>query len=245
MKLKKIIIKRDNQRIVGTLLIPKKISNSLIIISPGLGKNISAKSFFYAAKQLCEKNNYIFIFDFIGGSNICKSDGKTYEMSVFTEVKDLTLVLKKMSQNKNYKKISLLGFSQGGLVSSIVAAKKSKLISNLILFYPAFSIPNIVKKKSLFIPTFLMPKKFKINGIWLGPIFVKDARKLKIWKSIKKYQNRVVIFYGDNDKICTNKYIQKAMSTYKNIRVYKYLNTGHAFSKKQTDSAVKTISLLL
>ena len=62
-----------------------------------------------------------FTFDFCGGYAMCgKSDGKTTEMSVLTETKDLKAVIEYV-RNLSYtdsEKILLMGCSQGGFVSA-------------------------------------------------------------------------------------------------------------------------------
>lgn len=97
----------------------------------------------YAA-FLAEMGYVAFTFDFCGGSAMCgKSDGKTTEMSVLTETKDLKAVIEYV-RNLSYtdsEKILLMGCSQGGFVSALVAAKNNFPIEKLVLFYPALCIP--------------------------------------------------------------------------------------------------------
>ena len=60
-----------------------------------------------------------------------KSDGKTTEMSVLTEVKDLEVVIDYVSTLPyvNKDKIFLMGCSQGGFVSALVTFAR-------LIFYP-------------------------------------------------------------------------------------------------------------
>jgi len=64
-------------------------------------------------------------FDFCGGSIHSKSDCKTSEMTIFTEVEDLSAVVDEVSSWKkvNQEQVYLFGGSQGGFVSALVAAK--------------------------------------------------------------------------------------------------------------------------
>ena len=85
-----------------------------------------------------------YCFDFCGGSVAKgKSDGKTTAMSVLTEVKDLEAVIRYV-QDLPYigSELLLMGCSQGGFVSALTAAKHPEQISRLVLFYPAFCIPD-------------------------------------------------------------------------------------------------------
>ena len=77
-------------------------------------------------KLLAEIGYCAYCFDFCGGSvlNKGKSDGKTTEMSVLTEVQDLEAVIEyAQGLPYNSKKTLLMGCSQGGFVSALTAAK--------------------------------------------------------------------------------------------------------------------------
>ena len=43
------------------------------------------------------------------------------------------------------KSLVLLGSSQGGLVSAILAEQLQDAVASMVLFYPAFNIPELVK----------------------------------------------------------------------------------------------------
>ena len=71
-------------------------------------------------------------------------------MTIFTEVNDLKTVINYFV-NKDFvlsDKIYLLGSSQGGLVSALTANEMVNYINGLILFYPAFNIPDQVNNMS-------------------------------------------------------------------------------------------------
>lgn len=69
-----------------------------------------------------------FTFDFCGGGLFNSSDGKTTDMSIFSEIDDLEAVAKYVGELDYIDKsrISLLGCSQGGVVSAMFAKKDQK-----------------------------------------------------------------------------------------------------------------------
>ena len=97
------------------------------------------------ARALAEAGYVAYCFDFCGGSVIKgKSDGRTTDMSVHTEVRDLEAVMD-FVQSQPYNdssKLLLMGCSQGGFVSALTAAKYPDRVSKLVLFYPALCIPD-------------------------------------------------------------------------------------------------------
>ena len=64
-------------------------------------------------------------------------------MSVLTEIKDLEAVIR-YTRGLPYtsNKLLLMGASQGGMVSALTAAKPKNDVGKLVLFYPAFCIPD-------------------------------------------------------------------------------------------------------
>lgn len=92
------------------------------------------------AKELARMGYCAYCFDFCGGSVMKKgkSDGATTDMSVLTEVQDLEAVIEYVqSLPHTGNELLLMGCSQGGFVSALVAAKQPGLVSKLVLFYPA------------------------------------------------------------------------------------------------------------
>ena len=69
-------------------------------------------------------------------------------MTVLTEAEDLTEVISQVQQMKNVDSDQLFiqGESQGGFVSAYVAAQIPEKIKGLILWYPAFVIPDDAKQ---------------------------------------------------------------------------------------------------
>lgn len=97
------------------------------------------------ARVLAKIGYCAYCFDFCGGSvpPLGRSDGATTDMSVLTEVQDLEAVIR-YAQSLPYTSDTLLlmGCSQGGMVSALTAAKHPDAVDRLVLFYPAFCIPD-------------------------------------------------------------------------------------------------------
>ena len=74
--------------------------------------------------ELAKLGYAAYCFDFCGGSVMgSKSDGKTTDMSVLTEVADLEAVIAHIRSLPYTGNKPLMGCSQGGFVSAITAAK--------------------------------------------------------------------------------------------------------------------------
>ena len=81
---------KKNQKIYGEAFIPNSTGKfPLIIFSHGYGYNSS----FIDSKRLASNGISVYQFDFCGGSNYSRSEGKSTEMTVLTEADDLESVL--------------------------------------------------------------------------------------------------------------------------------------------------------
>ncbi|MDE7310495.1 MAG: alpha/beta hydrolase [Eubacterium sp.] len=200
------------------------------------------------AKKLAELGYVSYCFDFCGGSVIKgKSSGKTTEMSVLTEVKDLEAVIQ-YAKSKPYSdpgRIVLMGCSQGGLVSALTAAKHSSLISKLILFYPAFCIPYDARRGKMLMAEFdpnHIPDRLRCGPMKLGRCYVQDVIGMDPYLETKGFHGDVLIVHGTRDRIVGLKYVKKAYAAYKKETKEKQLdrkvafrivkNGKHGFSKK-------------
>lgn len=204
-------------------------------------------------------NGYLsYCFDFCGGSVIKgKSDGKTTEMSVLTEVKDLEAVIE-YAQSRPYadpNKILLMGCSQGGFVSALTAAKHNEKITELVLFYPAFCIPDDARAGQMMFAQFDpndIPPVIKCGPMKLGRRYAEDVIKMDPFEEIKAFRGDVLIVHGDKDNVVDIKYSKTAYETYREagekdrkIVFQTVKNGGHGFSKKSDRIAIEYLRAFL
>ena len=205
----------------------------------------------YAA-ALAEMGYVTYTFDFCGGCAINgKSDGLTTEMSVLTEAKDLESVLDYAASRSyaNPNHIVVMGCSQGGFVSALVAAKERYKIKKLILFYPAFCIPDDARAGKMMFARFdpnHLPEVIQCGPMKLGKCYVEDVIRIDPFQEIKGYKNDVLIVHGAKDKIVNIKYSKEAYKVYRETssnrkaRIEIIKNGGHGFSR-EIDKIAKEI----
>ncbi len=229
---------KNNQNIYGELYKPKGDKKMpLVIYSHGLGATYRAGSDY--AKELTSYGVMTLCFDFRGGSNRSKSDGKTTDMSIVTEFDDLETILNEVKSwdfvDKN--NIVLVGSSQGGAVSSFVSSKHFGDIKGLILLYPALSIPNVVHNwypSINDIPSTVQMTK----SIEVGRKYFEDIWNLDLFKEIEDDEINVLILHGTLDDTVPITYSEKINGIYKNSEFYKIDGAGHGFSGKHFDKAM-------
>ena len=248
--------KKDALTIRGTVYHPKEDHLPIAIVCHGfMAWQDSVKHY---AAFLAEMGYAAFTFDFCGGSAMCgKSDGKTTEMSVLTETKDLKAVIEYV-RNLSYtdsEKILLMGCSQGGFVSALVAAKNNFPIEKLVLFYPALCIPDDARAGKMMMVKFdpqNVPDTFRCGLMKLGCCYAMDVMQMDAFAEIKNYAGRVCIVHGTKDKIVDVSYAKRAAEAYKStmpigmqdskrVQLHFIDGGGHMFSKKHDVIAMKLL----
>lgn len=199
------------------------------------------------AEGLAEAGYVVFTFDFCGGGLMSKSDGKLSDMSIDTEKLDLKAVIDYVV-NLNYvmgEKLILMGESQGGFVSCLVASEYGDKINKVILLYPALCIPDDAQRgKMLFM-------RFDPNNIdgtlkcilfKFSPAYPKSAKNINIYDEIQNISADILIIHGDKDKIVNVSYAERASTVTENCRVEILKGAGHGFNKKEARSAISLIT---
>ena len=173
-------------------------------------------------------------------------------MSVLTEVKDLESVIDYAISREysNSKDIVVMGCSQGGFVSSLVAAKEKYNINKLILFYPAFCIPDDANAGKMMFAKFdpnNLPEIIRCGPMKLGRCYIEDVLKMNPFEEINGYKKDVLIVHGEKDKIVNINYSKMAYGIYinnnsnRNIRFEVIKNGKHGFTRKIDKIAIKIL----
>ena len=177
-----------------------------------------------------------FTFDFCGGCLKGKSDGRQSEMSVLTEVEDLMAVIEYVRQRDDvdHEHISLIGFSQGGVVCALTAAKIPDRIERLILIYPALCIPDDARRGRMMFAKFdpsNIPPVISHFPMKLGDVYAKAVINMNIYDEIRGYDRPVLLIHGTRDEIVDISYSRKAREVYKQCEYLEIEGAGHMFSK--------------
>lgn len=237
---KRFYCRRDDLRIVGTEFLPDVgfAPFPTIIISHEF--MTTRKSTYKYAEDLSKAGYAVFTFDFCGGSKRSASEGSTENMSILTEVADLRTVYKYVDSLDyvDSNKIVLMGCSQGGFVSALLAAELDKEIAALVLLYPAFSLVNDVQRGQVLDAEFnpnSIPEEIFLNNITIGRKYALDAMYMEPFAVIGGYQGKVLIIHGDADELVDLKWSRLAQAAYvkggADVELKPIPNAGHIFNK--------------
>ena len=209
---------RDGLTIKGTVFLPKgKPDCPIAVISHGFMANQMFSQIH--AQNLAKMGYAAFCFDFCGGTLVGSSDGDSTDMSVLTEAEDLKAVIE-FAKEQSYtdeNELVLLGCSQGGFVSAIVAAEMKEEVDALILLYPALCIPDDARSGEMMFAKFdpqNVPETFWCGPMKLGRRYVTDVIEMDPYEIIHQYTGKVLIIHGNQDKTVDISYALRAVETY-------------------------------
>ena len=204
------------------------------------------------ARALAEAGYVAYCFDFCGGSVIKgKSDGRTTDMSVLTEVRDLEAVMD-FVQSQPYNdpsKLLLMGCSQGGFVSALTAAKYPDRVSKLVLFYPALCIPDDARAGKMMFARFdpkNIPDQFRCGPMKLGRCYPQDVIGMGPYEEISGYTGKVLLVHGTKDRIVNLDYSRRAAEIYRqagaDVKFEILDGAGHGFRGKHDRQAIEILN---
>ena len=247
---------RDDLTIRGTELRPEGEKLPIAIVSHGfMATQDTVKQY---ARALAELGYAAYIFDFNGGCVVNgKSDGKTTEMSVLTEVKDLESVIDYVTKLPyvNRDRLLLMGGSQGGFVSALTAAKLKEQVEKLVLLFPALCIPDDARAGHMMFAKFdpeNIPERIQCGPMKLGRCYVADVIGMGPYEEIAPYPGRVCIIHGSADTLVRPEYSKRAFETYRNstpegmspedrVQLHIIEGGGHGFSPKHDKEAIEIL----
>ncbi|MBP3257979.1 MAG: alpha/beta hydrolase [Bacteroidales bacterium] len=233
-------LQNGSNRIFGILYRPEGVEKApVVIVSHGYGGTHQAGKDY--AEALAPMGYAVYMYDFCGGSNHSRSDGKTTQMSIFSEAGDLKAVIDALGE-KEYidgDYVTLIGESQGGMVSSLVAAERGSDIERLILIYPALCIKDDWVK--MYPALSDMPQEVDFWGMKLGHAYLEGLYDLDVYKTISQYEGPVSIFHGDKDQVVSVSYSERAKEAYKNATLTVLPGEGHGFSAKARKGVIAAI----
>ncbi len=217
----------------GLIYRPQGERLPIAILSHGFLANYhSVQSY---AQWLAERGYLALCFDFNGGGPEVTSDPDTTQMTIFTEVEDLKTVIAyaKTLESGDPNSILLLGCSQGGIVSALAAKDLGHEIHKLILFYPAFCIPDDADKGEMLFAKFdpqNVPEFLPCGSIQLGRAYATTMQNFDLLGEVSQYQGKVLILSGTQDPIVAPRYVTAAQKAYPNAELFLIEGAGYSFT---------------
>ena len=225
---RELVVERPGGALYGVLYLPERAERPLpaVVCSHFFGGTADDSGEW--AQALAERGVAAYAFDFAGGSRKSRSTGvSTLENSVRTEAEDLSCVLDVVRglPEVDPDRTFLLGQSQGGFVSAMVADARPADVAGLFLLYPAFLIHEEMLDR--FGSPDQVPETF-VQWHRLGRVYATDAMAYDPYEHMG-YPGPVRIWHGDQDAMVPLGYARRAAKTYPDATLEVVPGAGHAF----------------
>jgi hypothetical protein len=199
-----------------------------LILSHGF--NVGLRHFQRLATFFAGKGYVSCSFDFAGGSVTSRSEGRSTEMSVFTERQNLLDVLEAVRgwDCVDPEAVFLLGESLGGSVTAITAPLVAHQIRGIILAFPAFCVP--ADGYAQFPALEDIPEQFEMMGMTIGREYLLPFYQgYDFYQEIGNYHGPVLLIHGTEDPLVAPSYSIRAHKLYSDSRLCWIDGAGHGF----------------
>ena len=200
-------IVRDGYTLRGMLHRPAGIEKiPMVVMLHGFGGNkLEKHRMFMEMSEMLEKKGIASVrFDFMGSG---ESDGEFQEMTLDTECADANAILDFVQALDfvDTGRIGLFGFSLGGVIATMIAARRSGEIHSLCLNAPGFSLPHGIRieKKMGGVDIGMADRLgyFDYCGEKVGLGFIQSVRALNLGEYIPVYPGKTLIIHGAADPV--------------------------------------------
>ena len=185
----------------------------------------------------------VYVFDYINGSTISKSGNNTREMSIFDQVRQLKDVSFELIKQKYVDKdnLYLIGHSQGGLVSAIMASENKDIIKGLVLLAPGFAIADYISQ--FFESAGNIPESSTFLNATVGRKYIEELLGYDVFEKVIKFDKKVLIIHGIEDEIAPIEYSKKAIEVYNNAKMIEIKGGNHSFDREGDKKIIMDFAL--
>lgn len=238
-------IKRDGLNLHGLLEGTDKIENDTIaILMHGFKGDLGyddSKILYALSHYLNDQGLPTIRFDFDGCG---KSDGRFEDMTVYSEILDGIKILDYVRNTVKAKHIYLVGHSQGGVVSSMLAGYYRDTIEKLALLAPAATLkPDAldgVCQGSIYDPTHI-PDSVNVSGFEVGGAYFRIAQLLPIYQTAEYYNRETLLIHGLDDQVVSPNASRKFHTLLPKSELHLIEGEGHLFTGKNRPKVLKLV----
>ncbi|MCR4612799.1 MAG: alpha/beta fold hydrolase [Bacteroidaceae bacterium] len=212
----------------------------MVILCHGFGGNKEGQMFDLIADTLCRHGIASIRFDFNGHG---ESDGEFQQMTIPNEVVDARKVYEYVRDLRYVSKVGIVGHSQGGVVTAMLAGQLSEQagaepspLSAVVLLAPAGTIRNDCIRGSFFGQSFdpLDPPAYLPlfgDRMRLGQDYIKTAFRLPIYETAAHYHGPAAIIHGTADRLVPYTYGLRFHQQWTGSEYYELDGQDHGFTQ--------------
>ena len=223
------IVNKNGKILRGYLNKTENTSGEIFIMLHGFtGNKTEHQCHFRNFSRILESEGVSSIrLDFSGNG---ESDGTFLDFTFDTLISDAETIIEHVLKLEWVTKVDLLGFSMGGAVAAMMAAKYNEKLNKILLWSPARNIFSIIKK------SYEVNKKDESGNTLRGSFSMSKA----MYKSVDKYNvmedlslitRKVFIVHGDKDLSVPFENSYKYLEVLKDASLHCVEGSGHGYDE--------------
>ena len=227
---RELVTARDGLTIYSQLFTPaREVDGPLpvLLCAHGFGANyLSCVPYAWA---LAEEGFAVCCLDFSGGGYASKSEGNPLDMTLLTEVADISAVMEALASQEEVdaSRMFLLGAGQGGVAAALFADENPDVLRALVLVHPTLNMHD--QARQLFPTKKNIPTSYRQLGMRVGRAYGEVAWDTNPYAHMQEFVGEVLILHGNEDATVPIEYAQRATTVYANARLEVIRHGRHAF----------------
>ncbi len=231
-------------KLMATLVHPS-YAQTMVIFLHGLLSNRQFHLFKRLASQLSQEGIASLRFDFNGQG---ESEGLLQDMTVENELLDAQAVLDHVKQYPWVKQIILVGYSLGGVVAGLLAAKNEPCVDALVQVAAAAVMHDDALSGKIMNATYdpqNIPDYVRVFFVKkIGKAYLEAARDIDIFSRTCSYSGPVCLIHGTKDSIVPYRYSEQYYQQYPNAQLHLIENENHLLLHNPTEVAQLTLQFI-
>lgn len=213
----------------GYLDYPDNFNGEIVVFFHGFTGNKSEHAYhFRNFSRILAKHGYASIrMDFSGNG---ESDGEFYDFTFDTMMSEAKQIIDYAFKVDGVKKVSLLGFSMGGAVASIMSSVYQNKLSKIILWSAAANIADHIRE---YYNTGVKTENGNsMHGNFeLSKEMFESVDRCHPMEGIEKFTNPVLLVHGRGDQCIDYLYSMRYAVKYPNATVHIVDGANHGYDK--------------
>ncbi|MDF4029977.1 alpha/beta hydrolase [Lactobacillus delbrueckii] len=245
---KDITIMHDGLKLAAKVSIPESKEYDIAILAYGFVGMMDPKVndlLPVLAEKLQEKGLATVRFDFNGHG---LSEGPLDNMSIYNELEDYHAVMDYVLNLDGVKHIYLIGHSQGGVLSSMMAGFYADKVDKLVIMSPAATLVDDARIGTCMgidydpnhVPAKLDFKDFKLND-W----YFRTAKFINTFEVARNFHGPVLALHGSNDKVVNPYAVKHYQAILDNCEIHLIEGSDHGLHQGRDEVYSRVVDFLI
>lgn len=245
---KDITIKRDGLNLAAKISVPDTDKYDVAILAYGFVGMMDPKVndlLPVLAEKLQERGLATVRFDFNGHG---ESEGPLDNMSIYNELEDYHAVIQYVFDNlTGMDHLYLVGHSQGGVLSSMMAGFYPDKVDKLVIMSPAATLVDDARIGTCMGVNYdphHIPEKIDFKNFKLNDWYFRTAKFINNYDVAREFRGPVLALHGENDQVVNNYASRHYQAIFDNCEFHIISNSDHGLHQNRDEVYTRVVDFL-